>query len=551
MAFKNDITASMKVILFMLSLFSFCHMALASQDVVLKSRFDLESSESFINQLRIIFKNNNIGDPYSQEFKKDINIDLAEAIDEMPEDTQSWVRDVQSVLQLKLFESDYNLRIQKLRYSVEEFNSEFFSKSRSNERIEYVTKSYVKGLHLSAEKISFEVELKRTQNGDPIRFSFDLTRPEFIINPEIVAQLPMQWSTFIQPDNILLSLEGIDLRSIMASVVKRPELIDLSADDMHMPKVSIKVGNKEIRFDERKIKAFFIRNKEPLKKGILDLLNIKLKDRLANIMKENPKSAQIPRTYGIAGDVPSVVKVENMRVADNILQIDMDGYFCGKADLKENFCSASRVEVKKRRIIEDSSVIKSLEEMDRLLLERDKNIAFSVSEDFLNQLIMASIRNGLWDKVLEGEDFVLGDEKAFVLAEKPGELSLYLDIVQTLKGSQRILTGRSEIRFPVKFLIRMDVLDVHAIPHLQIKVTSVESQESDILKGYPQYGLPTTVNSVPRFRKKVLKSIMESIADFQGKVLLEIELPELKGSYLHRMEIFSDGYGRGTATIGF
>jgi hypothetical protein len=33
--------------------------------------------------------------------------------------------------------------------------------------------------------------------------------------------------------------------------------------------------------------------------------------------------------------------------------------------------------------------------------------------------------------------------------------------------------------------------------------------------------------------------------------LIDIELEELKGTYLDQMEFFSDGLGRGTATIKF
>ena len=44
-------------------------------DIIFKSRFDLESSQGFIQQLRNFLSHNNFGDPYNQELKKSISID--------------------------------------------------------------------------------------------------------------------------------------------------------------------------------------------------------------------------------------------------------------------------------------------------------------------------------------------------------------------------------------------------------------------------------------------------------------------------------------------
>ena len=127
----------------------------SSRDIVLKTRFDLKSSESFIGELRKFLVNNDFGDPYAQTLEKPIRVDMAQALEEMPDDTQKWIRELQSVLRFDLFESDYQLVIQKLSYSILDFNTELKPGNSLNGRVEFVTENYVRGLRLQSEKIIF------------------------------------------------------------------------------------------------------------------------------------------------------------------------------------------------------------------------------------------------------------------------------------------------------------------------------------------------------------------------------------------------------------
>lgn len=524
------------------------------QNIVLKSRFDLESSEAFISQLRIFLTNNKFGDPYSLELKKPLSVDLVQVIEEMPEDTQKWIHELQSLLQVKLFESSYKLVVHKLGYSLKDFNSEFRAGNSKSERIEYVTVNYVQGLKLKADKISFEVELKHTQTREPIKFSIELIGPVFLINQDFLTELTMGWSTVIHPEAIHLNLEKVNLEKIMQGVAMSPHLIEFSVKDLVMPKVSVRIGSKEVKFSEEKIEDFFRSRHEELKKGILDILSARMGNRFENVIKDYPQQLLIPRRYALTSDINGVLDIQKMTVNNSgIVQFDLDGHYCEDGQsLKADFCKDRKIVAKPRRMIPTRDFDKSLREMNRSLVERKRNIALSVSEDYLNQIIEATIHAGLWEDKLEGKDFVLGPEKSFVLADEKGELfSLYLDIKYKLKGPQKLLVGRSELRFPIKFMIALKIIDIDGMPHFTIKVKKVATDQKLLLEGLKKYDLPTTVNSVPRFRKKVLKTIMEDVGSFENETLVSIEMPELKGTYLDQLEFFSDGLGRGTAILGF
>jgi hypothetical protein len=437
---------------------------------------------------------------------------------------------------------------------LKDFNAEFRTGPLAEERIEYVTINYVKGLRLRADKISFVLELKTTQANQTIKFRIDLIAPEFLVSPELTANLPMGWLTNFEGNNLVLRLEKIDIKDVMEKIAKNPNLIDFRIQDISMPKVSAKVGSKIVTLDQEKIKHFLFSRKESFKKGILDILNVKLGDRFSNIIQDNPKELKLPRTYVFSDEINAVLNLDQMLVNNTgIVQIGLDGFFCNVVPTRENnFCRDHQLKTDPRRPIDPDLYRRSLRELNRTIIERKANIAVSVSEQFLNELIDATIKNGLWDNILNGKDFKLGPERSFILAEEKGELfSLYLDIIYKLNGSDRILVGRSELRFPVKLMIALKVVEIQDIPHFEITVKKVATDDKLLLSGVPSLNLPTTVTNVPRFKKKVVNSILAEVKVFEGQTLVDVEVRELIGTYFHRLELYSDGLGRGTATLGF
>lgn len=538
---------------FLTFLFSLCAVAETPQDIVIKTRFDLGSSEAFISQLRTFLSHNNFGDPYSREFEKPIVIDLAKALEEIPADTRNWIRELQSVLKVKVFESDYRIVIDKFSYGIKDFNSEFIPGFSVNERVEYVTVNYVQGVVLAADRISFEIELKQTQTREPIKFSVELLDPMFIVSPEVRAELPMGWATSVLPNHILLSLDSIDISKVMRKVIERPDLISFKVQDVKIPDLSIRIGHKEIRFDHEKIKRFFLSRKQELKKGVLDLIGTRMGHRFTNILKDNPQSIKLPRTYALKSDINGVFDLTNIEVnRTGIVQFNIDSHFCENENLmSENFCREGKIPSTNRRHVSMANYFKSIRDMNRSLIERKTNIAVSVSEDYINQLIETTIKGGLWEDAFKGKEFRLGPEKSFMLADEKGELfSLYLDIIYKLKGAQRLLVGKSELRFPIRLMIALNIEDERGTPHFTIKVKKIGTDEKMLLEGLPQYGLPTNVNTV-RFKKKVLQAIMADISTMENQTLIDIPMEQLRGTNLEELEFFSDGLGRATATIGF
>lgn len=522
-------------------------------DIVVKSRFDKESSQALIDQIRIYFMNNGIGDPYNLEIKENIVIDLDSLLNDLPEDTQLWIKRFQELLRLQFFDSSSYVKIENLSYYVLDFNSDFRLGNYVGERLEYVTSNSIRDLQVKAAKLSFAFQFKSTQSNKPIEFLIEIENPEFVAKSLHDASLPMTWSSTLTNDSLLISLDSINIESVMKKVIEHPESIELNFTNIVIPNLSIKVGSKEIRFDEKKIKQFFFYNKEEFKRNILNMIETKYGPEFGNIIVDDPKVLELRRNQILAQDLKAVISLKEILLENKeIVHFGLQGSFCNDVSATEHRCVGGRVISYERRSSSADNFIKSMNELNFLLSESKKNIAVSVSENYLNNMIESSIKLGLWDEMLEGGNFQFGPQKVFVLAETKGEsFSLYLDIIHTLSLTDRILVGKDKIRFPVKLLINLKIQEIDGIPHFKIMAKELATDREVLLKGYPQYNLESTIPNVPRFRKRVIESVLNDLKQFNDKTFIDLELQEFKGTYLKHLEFYSDGQGRGNAILDF
>lgn len=521
-----------------------------AQDIVIKSRLDHQSSASFIKRIRTFMINNNFGDPYNQGIKTPIKIEFDQIMTELPRETQTWIKDLQTVLNLALTETKLRLKIDSFAYSIEGFNSEVQPLSSGLNRIEYVTANYVKGLRILSNKISFEVELKRAVTGEPVTFAIELIEPEFLVSRDLMVDVPMGWNTAIMKDSLLVSLNMIDLSKSLKEVQNHPETIDLKIKDLVIPRIAVRIGNRELKLDEVKIKKFLLDRKDQMKLSLIDLLRTRMNDRFTNVIANKPVEIFLGKTFTLTGDLNTVfdLKTLNADTHSRVLEAKLDGHFCATLrDLEDGHCRSRQVDTKLRREISDQTFQQSMTGIEGHFQQKRANVAVSVSEHYLNQLVAAAIQGNMLE--LGGSDFKLGPETAFVLAEEKGEgFNLYVDIIYKLKGAQRVLVGRSELRFPVRMRIGLKIHNTNGTPRLVIKVLGLNTTDEMLLKGIPAFELKSNVNTV-RFQKKVLAAIHEDIKGFDQKVMVDLELPEFKDTYLEELDFFSDGYGRGTAVL--
>jgi len=523
-------------------LFLLTTVAFAGQDIIIKSRFDLESSEVFIQQLRKFLINNNFGDPYAQRFNDPIVIDLSKKISDSDISIKKGVEELNKIFQIDLLNSNLQLVIEDFAYDIGRFNTEILPIiGESRARGDYVTKNIIHGLKITASGIYFNVVLKTTNQ--PIVFSIKLIEPEFKVEEELKSLLPINWSTKVDQSGLLLSLEDTDLSHVMKSMVQRPDLVSFKIKDLEIPDFKIQIGQRVVSFPKERFLKFFSNKKDDLKRLVLAALAKKCSETSRKRSESLPQVVNVPKKVDFDSALSGMI---------DIVRVDMNRAGIMQFDINGDFRSFNQNERNIPRTISEEDFATSVRKMNRSIIESKANISVSLSEDYINKLIEETVAKGFWAKAFEHKRLDLGAKKAFVLADQEGKtFSLYLDLVYYMAKSHRILVGVDKIQFPVKLKISLKIKNQDEIPHLLIDVDEVDTTDEVLLHGIPQYALKSTISNVPRFKNKVLDIVRGELAALEKTTLLDLEVQELKGTYLEELDFSSDGVGRAHATIRF
>jgi hypothetical protein len=145
------------------------------------------------------------------------------------------------------------------------------------------------------------------------------------------------------------------------------------------------------------------------------------------------------------------------------LEINLPGDFCtkGKKERHEEDCVKRKFKTTKPRL---SRLTQENLDESRRVIEReisdpgnDSNIILSVSEDYINKLILTTYDAKLWDDSLRASGIELGDKKAFVVFDKEirddGQVrkraKMYMDIVYKPDGVKSFFLGTKRVHFPL------------------------------------------------------------------------------------------------------
>lgn len=521
-------------------------------DIVLQTRLDENNSPMFIEQARSVIMNNGFSDPYRYQLKKPIEFSLDEEISEASSESQEWLRELQDFLKIKLFESSYDLQINDLSYDITDYDVKLKA-SRENNGFNFTARNLIYRPRLSASSIKFIVSLNRSGNYQPISFEIALVRPFFHLNKEASVDISMSWGSLLANSGFDVHFKEVDLTKLFLDLSDDPESYVFDWEDLIVPDLRIKIGSKTVIIDQEKVKNYIRSRREEFKFAIIDLIvtEKKLKAGEKFLIKPDVKFS-IPRQFGFHSDINGEFLIEKDElISTYVIRHELTGVFCLPVILSTGFgtktCEGLRKPLAPRRQITQEQHTESLKMFSELFEQRHASIGLSVSEDYINRLLRTIVEGGLFN--MNGKEFSLGPQKAFALSDKKGdEFSLFVDIVYKTEPGLRLLLGKKELRFPVKLMAKLSIEHKDEIPFLMIDISRDASTDDLLRHGLPKFGLESNLRS-SRFKKKVIKAIKKEVADFVGKRLVEVNLKELKGSYLENMQFIADGQGRAMAIV--
>ncbi len=545
-------------LLAVLSLFIVSFICMASApgpDIILQTRLDESNSPMFIERARSVLINNGLSDPYRYQLKKPLEVSLDSVISEASQESQIWLKQLQEFLKIELFESNYDLQINDFAYDISDYDVRLKA-SRVNDGFVFNAKNLIYRPRLSASSIKFIVSLNRRGVYEPISFELAIVNPVFTISKSASVDIAMSWGSILAPDGFNMEFKEVDLTQLFTDLADDPSSYDFEWSDLVVPDLKIKIGSKTLKIEREKLKQYIRNNKEELKLAIIDLVitQKQLKTGERFIIKPDMKFS-IPKKFGFHSDINGEFFIEkDALISTYVIRHELNGVFClptlmgfTSSSSDSEACDGFPQPTAPKRQITQTQYDQSLKMFQELFEKEQASIGLSVSEEYINRLVRTIVEGGLFNT--NGKEFNLGPQKAFAISDIKGpDFSLYVDILYKTTRSQRLFIGKKELHFPLKLMARLSIEHKDDIPYLMIDIDRDASSDDLLRHGLPKFGLESNVNQT-RFTKKVLKGIRKGVAEFVGKRLVEVNLKELKGSYLENMKFIADGQGRAMAII--
>lgn len=515
-------------------------------DVVIQTRFDKGWSHIFLNHVRAVLMQNGLPDPYRSTIEKPLVFDLGPRLVGFSQEGRDWYRLLLEFLKIDMLKSDFRLVIEEFNYGLDNLDADITPATRSGHML-WNMKHNVQGLELGAQKISLQVSLHST-TGRPIVFAIDLLGAELEIDG---VTLPVEalWKSVLGDETIGLTLEKVDLREALKKLHQQPDAVKLNFKDLIVPEVEIRIGNRTVRIDPIKLRNWIIREKDSMKKFILDIIVLKNLDVFEDPAGEEDLSFSFPKSYFEETEIlAGAMSVDGLIATQTHARARLKGVLCLPTEASDVKSCLETAPVNPRAARGNRDYSASMAHIYRTLEEKQANIVVSIGEPFINQALTAAVKAGLLAQAFSDGEISLAEGGVMMSIQKEGDVFHgYIHLTNKITGVRRTMTGRSSITFPVHLGLRLKLEQKNDIPHLAIEVVEASAPQELLLKGAPDVGMASNIATVPRFRSKVIKEVQDSVKKFQGTTLIELPMPFLKGTFFERTQFKSDGHGRANA----
>ncbi len=515
-------------------------------DVVIQTRFDKGWSHIFLNHVRTVLMQNGLPDPYRSTIQKPLVFDLGPRLVGLSQEGRDWYRLLLEFLKIDMLKSDFKLVIEQFNYGLENLDAEITPSTQSGHML-WNMKHNVHGLELGAQKISLEVSLHST-NGRPIVFAIELLGAELEIDG---LSLPVEalWKSVLGDEMMGLKLEKVDLREALKKIHAQPDSVKLNFRDLIVPEVEIRIGNRSIKIDPVKLRNWIMREKDSMKKFILDIIVLKNLDVFEDPAGDDDLEFNFPKAFFEETELlAGAMSVDGLIATQSHARARLKGVLCLPSEASDVKTCLETAPVNPRANRSNRNYSASMTQIFRALEDNKANIVVSIGEPFINQALTAAVKAGLLAQAFSDGEISLADGGVMMTIDKEGDVFHgYIHLTNKISGVRRTMTGRSSITFPVQLGLRLKLEQKNDIPHLAIEVVEASAPQNLLLKGAPEVGMASNIATVPRFRSKVIKEVQDSVKKFQGTTLIELPMPFLKSTFFERTKFKSDGLGRANA----
>ena len=543
---------------FYLFLFGFLCLDVSAQtfrspDILIDSKLDYNWSGVLVTKFRTLLKNYKITDPFVGRFPQKILLNELQVGNLLPTESKDLIRDFGTSVGLQFLNAETKVWIEDFSYDVKGFKTELKASEQKADGLVLGTAFSASNVGLRARKISLSLVIPG--NNDLPLFNVDIINPVIQANEENLINFAANIKIQDNKSFYKLQILKANFDQMADGLTANTSDITFDYEKIVIPKVSLRLGNKLIVFSTEKIEKL-IRDNHQAIKGLLlaqaaDFLRTNTTKSAFKVLEQY----KINKEYWLASPVLKsqiqLGKFASSSRGDDI-QINLPGDFCtnqGFNELKQKCINHTITKTAPTRLNQQFHK-KSVSVMKQLMAENDVNIVASISEDYVNKLLVTTYDAGLWKASLDEAGVELGPNKVIMRLNKKGDSgTLFMDVIYHPSKLEKLITGSKEIRFPLVLEVSLRIEKFDNEPVIIIRLNDVDTTDKTLIYGRPEENIISTLQYLPRFKNKVVQAIREKLSGLKSKDIIELRYPELKGLGLDKVDFLSDGSGRMNAIM--
>lgn len=524
-----------------------------SPDILIDSKLNYDWSEVLFTKYRQFLKNYNLSDPFSVRFEEPIVVNESKLNELLPDSSKKFTKNLGRSLGLNFLNSETKVTMYDFSYDLKEFKTNLHSSEPISDGLIIAADFSASELNLHAERLNFSLVIPGNL-GSPL-VTINILKPEIRIKNEKLINFFTKLKIEDNGESFKIKLLKANFDKMAEGFFEHPEDIEIEYQDITIPKLALRIGEETVQFYPDKIKDLIRKNHEAIKGLLLaEAANILRTYTEESAMKIIEQFSLLKEHWIATSVLQSQFVIKNFsssKIGDNI-EIDMPGDFCTnqKYDEFKDLCTSSKdTQISPSRITRKNHE-NSLKVLKDLMKREDANIVASISEDYINKLLVTTYDAGLWKDALDEAGVTLGPNKVKMKLDTRGESgTLMMDVIYKPTAMERIMTGSREVRFPLVLAVALRIENHDNEPVVIIRLNGVDVSDKTLIYGRPDENIVSTVRDIPRFKKSVAKAIREKVIVLSGKDIIELRYPELKGLGLDKVDFLSDGLGRMNAIM--
>lgn len=524
-----------------------------SPDIIIDSKLDYDWSSVLITKFRRLLKNYKMNDPFKNRFDQPMVVNEGVISEYLPEDSKDLLRDFGNAVGLNVLKAKTKVTLNGLAYEVKGFKTNMKAAEQTRDGLVLGANFSASDISITIDEVSLSLIIPGKVNATVL--NVDIIRPEIKASREELINFFTKVKLKDQQDHFKLQVLDADFNKMADGLLKYPEDIELSYERIDIPPVSLKVGSKVIEISPAKIQNL-LREKHEAIKGILlaqiaSTLNSNTTESALKVLENYEIKKEFWLTSAVLNSQFRISDFQSAGAGENIA-INMPGDFCTtqKYNQLNKNCVYSKVTQTALSRLSQKLHTQSVSQMHDMINRGDANLIVSISEDYLNKLLVTTYDAGLWKSALDGAGVELGPNKVILRMDKRGESgTLVMDVLYKPSKMEKLLTGSTQIRFPLVLDVGIKIENRDNDPTVVIRLNDVDTSDETLINGRPKDNLVSTVKNVPRFQGKVAKAIREKISGLRNTDIVELKYPEFKGLSLDKVDFLSDGSGRMNAIL--